>query len=96
MKDDDYDKLEVEPCDVKSISNSKGVSNFWLNAILKHPIGDMVSEKDRRILQYLDNIKLNLHEEDGQYGYDLTFVFLSNSYFKETDLKKSFIITDSD
>lgn len=40
MKDDDYDKLEIEPCDVKAISNSKGVSNFWLNAILKHPIGD--------------------------------------------------------
>ena len=65
MKDADYDKLEVEPCDVKSISSSKGVSNFWLNAILKHPIGDMVSEKDRRILQYLENIVLDLHEEEG-------------------------------
>ena len=96
MNDDDYKKLEVEPCDVKSISNSKGVSNFWLNAILKHPIGDMVSEKDRRILQYLDNIVLDLHEEDGSYGYDLTFKFLSNSYFKETELKKQFFITDAD
>ena len=51
MKDDDYDKLEVEPCDVKAIQNTpKGVSNFWLNAMLKHPIGEMITEKDRRIL----------------------------------------------
>ena len=56
----------------------------------------MVSEKDRPILQYLENITLDLHEESGAYGYDLTFKFLSNSYFKETVLKKSFFITDAD
>jgi len=63
---------------------------------MKHPLGDLVSEKDRKILQYLENIVLDLHEEEGQYGYDLTFKFLSNSYFKETEIKKSFIVTDSD
>ena len=42
MKDEDYDKLEVEPCDVKSIQNSPGVSDFWTRAMLNHPIGDHI------------------------------------------------------
>lgn len=56
MKDEDYDKLEVTPCDVKAIQNSKGVSDFWIRTILNHNIKDMVSEKDRAILGYLQNI----------------------------------------
>jgi hypothetical protein len=54
MKDDDYDKLEVTPCDVKSIQNSpNGVHDFWIRTMLNHPIGQMVTEKDRPILGYL-------------------------------------------
>lgn len=54
MKDEDYEKVEVAPCDVKSIQNSPlGVSDFWMKALLNHPMGEMVSEKDRPILGYL-------------------------------------------
>jgi len=62
MKDDDYDKLEINPCDVKSIMNGTGVSDFFYRAILSHGIGATVSEKDRPILQNLINIELNLHD----------------------------------
>lgn len=35
FKDEDYEKLVVEPCDVKSIQNTpKGVSDFWMKALL--------------------------------------------------------------
>ena len=93
MKDADYDKLEVTPCDVKSIQNiPKGVSDFWIKAMLNHPVGTMISEKDRPILGYLTNIELELHSE-GE-GYDLIFTFLPNSYFVGTEIKKSLTCKD--
>lgn len=89
MKDEDYEKLEVVPCDVKAIQNiPKGVSDFWIKAILNHPIGGMVSEKDRPILGYLTNVELDLHSGDKGQGFDLIFTFLPNSYFTGTVIKK--------
>lgn len=89
MKDEDYEKLEVVPCDVKAIQNiPKGVSDFWIKAILNHPIGGMVSEKDRPILGYLTNVELDLHKGDKGQGFDLIFTFLPNSYFSGTVIKK--------
>ena len=83
FKDDDYEKLIVEPCDVKAIQNTpKGISDFWIKALLNHPLGEMIFEKDRPILGYLENITLDLHEGDKNEGFDLTFKFASNSYFK--------------
>jgi nucleosome assembly protein 1-like 1 len=53
-------------------------------------ISSAIHEKDRPILGYLQDIKLDQHN-DG-YGFDLVFQFEKNSYFKETELKKSFIM----
>lgn len=54
VKDADYENLEIPPCDVKSIQNSPmGISDFWLKALINHPIGALVTEKDRPILGYL-------------------------------------------
>lgn len=96
MKDEDYDKLEVTPCDVKSIQNiPKGVSDFWIKAMLNHPpIAAMITEKDRPILGYLANVELDLHEGDKGEGYDLIFTFLPNNYFNGTVLKKELIMKD--
>lgn len=89
MKDADYDKLEVIPCDVKAIQSSpKGVSDFWIKSLLNHPIGAMISEKDRPILGYLLNIELDLHSEEKGEGYDLVFTFAENSYFSGSVVKK--------
>jgi len=93
MKDEDYEKLEVTPCDVKSIQNiPKGISDFWIKAMLNHNVGAMITEKDRPILGYLANIELDLHSE-GE-GYDLIFTFLANSYFKGTEIKKSVFMAE--
>ena len=92
MKDEDYAKLEVVPCDVKSIKNCpKGVSDFWMKAMINHSLGNMITEKDRPILGYLQNIELDLHSHDE--GYDLIFTFQENSYFKGTVIKKSLNMT---
>ena len=56
--------------------------------MLNHPIGQMISDKDRPILGYLQNIELELHSEDKGQGYDLIFRFEPNSYFEGTEIRK--------
>ena len=93
LMDDGYESLEVPICDVKDIQNTvKGVSSFWLRAMMAHTsLSVEISEKDRQILAYLDDIRLALHDEG--YGYTLTFVFEQNSYFTGTEVKKTFVMT---
>ena len=93
MKDEDYDKLEIVPCDVKTIQNiPKGVTDFWIKAMVNHSLGSEIHEKDRPILGYLQNIEIDLHAEGN--GYDLIFTFLPNNYFKNTEIKKSCFMKD--
>lgn len=90
MTDAKYTELEVPVCEVKDIQNIPfGVNSFWLKAMLNvRECKEVIFEKDRPILGYLQNISLDLHEKG--YGFDLTFHFEKNSYFKETTLKKTF------
>lgn len=53
-------------------------------------ISPEIFEKDRPILGYLIDVVLEQHSED--YGFDLTFKFEKNAYFKQTELKKSFMM----
>lgn len=64
--DEKYAGIEVEICDVNTIQNiPKGVSGFWLRAMLaQRNINSTIVEKDRPILQYLQDIRLELHEHD--------------------------------
>lgn len=52
LMDESYEGLEVPICDVKDIQNTvKGVSSFWLKAMLAHGrIQHEIQEKDRAIL----------------------------------------------
>ena len=50
-----------------------------------------IHEKDRPILAYLEDIRLNLHENG--FGFNLTFVFEENSYFTVQELTKQFVMT---
>ena len=86
MIDADFAELEVPVCEVKDIQNIPfGVNNFWLKAMLaNHELGHAIFE----ILSYLQDITLDLHEVG--YGFQLTFHFEKNHYFKETTLHKSF------
>ena len=90
--DGDYEKLEVPICNVKDIQNTqKGVSGFFLKALLMHEhFKDEITEKDRAILEYLEDIKVELHVKG--FGYTLTFIFEPNAYFEGTVLTKTFIM----
>lgn len=88
LKDEEFEKLETAPCDVKQIQNTPmGVSDFWIKALLNHTVGSEISEKDRPILGYLQNIELDLHSDDD--GFTLIFTFEENSYFTPNVIKKS-------
>lgn len=67
------------------------MSGFFLKAMLAHTnLQHEVSEKDRSILAYLEDVKLELHEAG--FGFNLTFVFETNSYFAGTQLTKQFVM----
>ena len=51
-------------------------------------LNDIVVEKDRAILAYLIDVRLELHEHDN--GYTLHFDFEPNSYFTNTTLTKKY------
>ncbi len=93
LDDEDYKKVEVNPCDVKEIQNCPlGVPGFWLRAMLNHPgIARLIQEKDRPILMHLLDIHCDLHNEG--YGFDISFTFEKNDYFTNEKLKKSFVMT---
>ena len=65
MTDAKYAELEVPVCEVKDIQNIPyGVNSFWLKAMLNvNEVKEVIFEKDRPILGYLQNISLDLHEK---------------------------------
>ena len=93
--DDKYAELEVPICDVKDIQNTqKGVAGFWLRSMVGNKtIASQITEKDRPILAYLEDVKMELHAK-GQ-GYTLTFVFEKNGYFTDTVITKTFVMSKS-
>lgn len=94
LKDEDFDKVEADPVDVKDIQNTpSGVYGFWFKAMINHAmIGRLIEEKDRPILMHLQDVQVKLHEGNG-YGFDLLFTFEKNDYFSNELLKKSFVMT---
>lgn len=81
------------PADVKSIQNiAKGVPDMWSRAMLANKtIERAVTDRDRPILGYLQDIKLELHSED--YGFTLTFEFEDNQYFNGNILTKKYVMS---
>ena len=62
-----------------------------MRAMLNHgAINRLIQEKDRPILMHLQDIDCVLHNPG--YGFDLIFTFEKNDYFKNAELRKSFIM----
>ena len=63
-----------------------------MRAMLNHGgIARLIQEKDRPILMHLQDIQCDLHNPG--YGFDLIFTFEKNDYFKNAQLRKSFVMT---
>ena len=93
LDDEDFKKVEANPCEVKDIQNLPlGVPGFWLKAMINHGhIARLIQEKDRPLLMHLTDIECTLHEQG--YGFDLIFRFEKNDYFTDAELKKSFTMS---
>lgn len=95
LRDEKYEEAtkDQQPCDVKGIQNTpKGVNDFWGRVLIGNKtIARQVSEKDRPILNYLQDIKLDLHDDD--FGFKLTFEWEKNHYFDQTVLTKAYFMS---
>lgn len=68
------------------------MSDFWLRVLtLNKSTARQITEKDRPILNYLEDIKLELHDED--MGFTLTFCWEANHYFTQTVTSKSWFMS---
>lgn len=96
LKDEKFAEVEIDkPCDVKAIQGSaKGVADFWPRvlesngSVMKH-----VTDKDRPIIGYCNNIETILHTED--QGFTVTMHFEENQYFEVEGNKLTVVFAQS-
>lgn len=91
LKDEKFADVEIDkPCDVKAIQGSaKGVSDFWPRVLESNGnTNKQISDKDRPIIGYCNNVETTLHTED--QGFSLKMNFENNQYFEGNELKVSF------
>jgi len=92
LKDEKYADVEIDkPCDVKAIQGSaKGVSDFWPRVLESNGnINKQITDKDRPILGYCNNVETHLHTEDN--GFTVKMNFEENQYFEGTELTVKFV-----
>jgi len=91
LKDDKFAEVDIDkPCDVKAIQGSaKGVSDFWSRVLESNGnTAKQITDKDRPIIGYCNNIETTLHTED--QGFSLKMHFENNQYFEGNVLSVSF------
>lgn len=67
------------------------LSGFWLRAMQNHPaFEDAIQEWDEPVLEFLMDIEKLQNEEDNNKGFTLTFHFLENPYFENSELTKEY------
>lgn len=96
LKDDKFADVELDkPCDVKAIlASSKGVCDFWPRVLESNGnTNKAISDKDRPIIGYCNNVEAILHTED--HGFTIKMNFEVNQYFEGTELSASFYMKKS-
>ena len=76
-------------------TEEKGVPNFWVTAMKTNEVlSEEVSERDEEALKYLKDIKWC--RIDNPKGFKLEFFFVTNPFFKNTLLTKTYHMIDDD
>lgn len=90
--DDIADKMDTK----MSLSEEealKGIPLFWLQVFKRTElISDMIQEHDEKVLAYLKDIKLYMHDKK-PYGYTIEFHFNRNEFFTNAVLTKTYELT---
>ena len=89
LTEEDYKKYSInEDSAVSNNINEKSeIKDFWLTALKNCDYFD-ISEKEEKILHYLKNIKIDLHEN--KIDLTLSYFFDKNEFFKNEIIKKHY------
>ena len=90
LTEDDYNKYNIHKDLDKSEINIdyKEINDFWLIA-LKNSEYFYISKLEQKILHYLKDIKIELHEN--KIDLTLIYFFGENEYFKNSIIKKQYL-----
>jgi len=76
-----------------AVGGTKGVPNFWLQALQHHVIiREFISERDEEALGYLTDIACQTFEGSDE-GYTVVFHFAPNPFFTNETLSKTFTLS---
>ncbi|GAB4823465.1 hypothetical protein N2152v2_010511 [Parachlorella kessleri] len=80
-----------------------GIPGFWAAALSNHPhIEEQITEKDKEVLQYLSDVKVEQLErkegggEEEEEGFRLVFSFRPNPFFSNEQLTKTYHLGEDD
>ena len=86
LSEEDYQKYSIKKdTEFSKITNYKEIENFWLTALKNSDYFD-ISQNDEKILHYLKNIEIELH--DNKIDLTIKYIFNKNEYFKNEVIKK--------
>jgi len=90
LSDNDFQKYSIKKesdNDLSSINNYKEIDDFWLKAIKNCEYFD-ISETEEKILHFLKDIQIELHEN--KIDLSIKYFFNNNKYFKNEIITKHY------
>lgn len=93
IKDDKYEKVEVEPSDLKHLESVQGIPDFWYVALKNHKtLGANLCSLDEGPLKALKFIEAQL--QPNSKDFSLKFHFGENEYFTNDVIRKRYIMEE--
>ena len=94
LNEEDYNKYNINKKIEKSEINFdyKEIKDFWLIA-LKNSEYFIITKYEEKILHFLKDIKIELHEN--KIDLTLSYIFETNDYFKNNIIKKHYFYNSS-
>eukprot|EP01134_Creolimax_fragrantissima_P006108 CFRG6108T1 len=94
-EEEEEDKIvDLEKEDDEDFEDVKGIPAFWLTALQSNPdIDNLVEDHDRDCLESLIDVRFE-YLTPGSFGFRLIFEFAPNDYFSNTELVKTYHLTD--
>lgn len=91
IKDEKYEKLNLDLPSLTHLDGVEGVPDFWLTAMLNHStLGLNIKDCDKPILKNLINIESHLHPNSQDFS--IKFFFKQNDFFSNEVINKRFIV----
>ena len=88
LSNEDYEKYSIKKdTELAEINNFKKIDDFWLKALKNSDYFD-VSENEEKILHYLKDIQIYLH--DNKIDFTIKYIFYENEYFKNEVINKHY------